>query len=54
MSRCETRARRANWTQLEFWDDEGTLPHLKVNEGRGLLKNWAVLITIGDSGMSAL
>lgn len=40
----------ANWTQLEFWDDEGTSPYLKDYEGRGLLKDKAVLITGGDSG----
>jgi hypothetical protein len=42
----------ANWTQLEFWDDEGSSPSLKDYEGRGLLKDKAVLITGGDSGMS--
>lgn len=41
----------ANWTQLEFWDDEGTSPYLKEYEGRGLLKDKAVLITGGDSGI---
>ncbi|KAK4935750.1 hypothetical protein LTR10_023250 [Elasticomyces elasticus] len=41
----------ANWTQLEFWDDEGTTPYLKDYEGRGLLKDKAVLITGGDSGI---
>ncbi|KIW21540.1 hypothetical protein PV08_02120 [Exophiala spinifera] len=41
----------ANWTQLEFWDDEGTSPYLKDYEGRGLLKDKAVLITGGDSGI---
>lgn len=41
----------ANWTQLEFWDDEGTKPYLKEYEGRGLLKDKAVLITGGDSGI---
>lgn len=41
----------ANWTQLEFWDDEGTTPYLKEYEGRGLLKDKAVLITGGDSGI---
>lgn len=42
---------QANWTQLEFWDDEGTAPYLKEYEGRGLLKDKAVLITGGDSGI---
>lgn len=41
----------ANWTQLEFWDDDGTSPYLKEYEGRGLLKDKAVLITGGDSGI---
>ncbi len=41
----------ANWTQLEFWDDDGSSPYLKDYEGRGLLKDKAVLITGGDSGM---
>lgn len=41
----------ANWTQLEFWDDEGTSPYLKDYEGRDLLKDKAVLITGGDSGI---
>lgn len=41
----------ANWTQLEFWDDEGTSPFLKDYEGRGLLQDKAVLITGGDSGI---
>lgn len=41
----------ANWTQLEFWDDEGKKPYLKEYEGRGLLKDKAVLITGGDSGI---
>jgi len=41
----------SNWTQLEFWDDEGTSPFLKDYEGRGLLKDKAVLITGGDSGI---
>ncbi|KAH0147535.1 NAD(P)-binding protein, partial [Aureobasidium melanogenum] len=40
----------ANWTQLEFWDDDEN-PHLEEYEGRGLLKNKAVLITGGDSGI---
>ena len=42
---------QANWTQLEFWDDEGTTPFLREYEGRGLLKDKAVLITGGDSGI---
>lgn len=41
----------ANWTQLEFWDDEGTSPYLKEYEGRNLLKDKAALITGGDSGI---
>lgn len=41
----------ANWTQLEFWDDEGEKPHLKDYEGRGLLQDKAALITGGDSGI---
>lgn len=41
----------ANWTQLEFWDDEGTKPYLQEYEGRGLLKDKAALITGGDSGI---
>ncbi|ETI21606.1 hypothetical protein G647_07953 [Cladophialophora carrionii CBS 160.54] len=41
----------ANWTQLEFWDDEGKAPYLKDYEGRGLLKDKAVIITGGDSGI---
>jgi len=41
----------ANWTQLEFWDDQGEAPHLQDYEGRGLLKDKAVLITGGDSGI---
>ncbi|KAL0264434.1 hypothetical protein SLS55_000384 [Diplodia seriata] len=40
----------ANFTQLEFWDDDGK-PYLKEYEGRGLLKDKAVLITGGDSGI---
>ena len=40
----------ANWTQLEFWDDNEK-PFLKEYEGRGLLKDKAVLITGGDSGI---
>ena len=41
----------SNWTQLEFWDDNGEKPFLKDYEGRGLLKDKAVLITGGDSGI---
>jgi hypothetical protein len=41
---------QANWTQLEFWDDNGK-PYLKEYEGRGLLQDKAVLITGGDSGI---
>ena len=41
----------ANWTQLEFWDDEGKAPFLKEYEGRGLLKDKAVIITGADSGI---
>ena len=41
----------ANWSQLEFWDDEGTKPYLKEYEGRGLLKDKAALITGADSGI---
>ncbi|EXJ63394.1 oxidoreductase [Cladophialophora psammophila CBS 110553] len=41
----------ANWTQLEFWDDEGKAPYLKDYEGRGLLKDKAVIVTGGDSGI---
>ncbi|MCJ1402616.1 hypothetical protein MMC11_005836 [Xylographa trunciseda] len=41
----------ANWTQLEFWDDETNSPYLKEYEGRGLLKDKAVLITGADSGI---
>lgn len=40
----------ANWTQLEYFDDSGEKPYLKEYEGRGLLKDKAVLITGGDSG----
>lgn len=36
---------------MEYWDDEGTKPYLKEYEGRGLLKDKAVLITGGDSGI---
>jgi NAD(P)-dependent dehydrogenase (short-subunit alcohol dehydrogenase family) len=41
----------ANWTQLDFWDDEGTSPYQKEYEGRGLLKDKAALITGGHSGI---
>ncbi|OAP62805.1 hypothetical protein AYL99_02032 [Fonsecaea erecta] len=44
-------APNANWTQLEFWDDEGKAPCLKDYEGRGLLKDKAVIVTGGDSGI---
>jgi len=40
----------ANWSQLEFWD-ENQKPSLVEYEGRGLLKNKAALITGGDSGI---
>ncbi|KAK5136163.1 hypothetical protein LTR08_004000 [Meristemomyces frigidus] len=40
----------AVFTQLEFWDEEQK-PTLVEYEGRGLLKNKAVLITGGDSGI---
>jgi NAD(P)-dependent dehydrogenase (short-subunit alcohol dehydrogenase family) len=40
----------ANWTQLEFWTDDGK-PYLQEYEGRGLLKDKACLITGGDSGI---
>lgn len=40
----------ANWTQLEFWDDNGK-PFLQEYQGRGLLKDKAILITGGDSGI---
>ncbi|KAK5145903.1 hypothetical protein LTR04_001187 [Oleoguttula sp. CCFEE 6159] len=40
----------ANWTQLEFWSNDGQ-PSLKEYEGRGLLQDKAVLITGGDSGI---
>lgn len=39
----------ANWGQLEYWEDGK--PYLKEYEGRGLLKDKAVLITGGDSGI---
>jgi len=41
----------ANWTQLEFWNDEGTKPYLQEYKGTGLLKDKAALITGGDSGI---
>jgi len=41
----------ANWTQLEFWDDEGKAPYLQDYQGRGLLKDKAAIITGGDSGI---
>ena len=41
----------ANWTQLEFWDDNGTKPYLQEYKGQGLLKDKAVLITGADSGI---
>jgi len=44
-------APHANHSQLEFWDDEGQAPYLKEYEGRGLLKDKAVIITGGDSGI---
>ncbi|OAG42839.1 hypothetical protein AYO21_02790 [Fonsecaea monophora] len=44
-------APNANWTQLEFWDDEGNAPYLRDYEGRGLLKDKAVIVTGGDSGI---
>lgn len=40
----------ANWSQLEFWSDDGK-PYLQDYEGRGLMKDQAVLITGGDSGI---
>lgn len=40
----------ANFTQLEFWTDDGK-PYLQEYEGRGLLKDKAALITGGDSGI---
>lgn len=40
----------ANWSQLEFWD-ESEKPSLHEYEGRDLLKDKAVLITGGDSGI---
>lgn len=41
---------KANWSQLEFWD-ENQKPYLKEYEGRGLLQNKAALIPGGDSGI---
>lgn len=41
---------QAVWSQLEYWGDDGK-PYLKEYEGRGLLKDKAVLITGGDSGI---
>ena len=41
----------ANWTQIEYWDDNGTKPYLQEYEGQGLLKDKAVLITGADSGI---
>ncbi|KAK8160587.1 short chain dehydrogenase/ reductase-like protein [Phyllosticta citrichinensis] len=40
----------ANFTQLEFWTDDGK-PYLQEYEGRGLLKEKAALISGGDSGI---
>lgn len=40
----------ANWTSMEYFDDSGEKPYLKEYEGRGLMKDKAVLITGGDSG----
>ncbi|KAK4539833.1 hypothetical protein LTR36_010294 [Oleoguttula mirabilis] len=40
----------ANFTQLEYWDDKEK-PTLVEYEGRGLLKDKAVLITGADSGI---
>jgi NAD(P)-dependent dehydrogenase (short-subunit alcohol dehydrogenase family) len=40
----------ANWTQLEFWTDDGK-PYLQEYQGRGLLKDKVCLITGGDSGV---
>lgn len=40
----------AVWTKLEYWGDDGE-PYLKEYEGQGLLKDKAVLITGGDSGI---
>lgn len=41
---------KAEWTRLEFWDDNQK-PYLKEYEGRGLLQGKAALITGGDSGI---
>lgn len=41
---------KAEWTRLEFWD-ENQKPYLQEYEGRGLLKGKAALITGGDSGI---
>lgn len=41
---------KAEWSRLEFWDDNQT-PYLKEYEGRGLLEGKAALITGGDSGI---
>ncbi|KAI8940588.1 hypothetical protein NX059_001862 [Plenodomus lindquistii] len=41
---------KAEWSRLEFWDENGK-PYLKEYEGRDLLKNKAALITGGDSGI---
>jgi predicted ATP-dependent serine protease len=41
---------KAEWTRLEFWD-ENQKPYLKEYEGRGLLQGKAALITGGDSGI---
>lgn len=43
-------AQKAEWSRLEFWDDDGT-PYLKEYEGRGLMQGKAALITGGDSGI---
>jgi predicted ATP-dependent serine protease len=41
---------KAEWSRLEFWDDNQQ-PYLKEYEGRGLLQGKAALITGGDSGI---
>lgn len=41
---------KAEWTRLEFWDEDQN-PYLKEYEGRGLLQGKAALITGGDSGI---
>jgi hypothetical protein len=41
---------KAEWSRLEFWDDNQK-PYLKEYEGRGLLQGKAALITGGDSGI---